>query len=128
MSHLFYDFLHYLLILEQQEQTNWGDKVTERLADDLKLKFRDMKGFSHRNIKYMLQFAAAYPDFTIGQQPAAQLPWGHHMLLLDRVKDRIERNFYIQKALENGWLRDILSSQVKSGLYSRQTSVEKFSI
>src|SRR5688572_5895787 len=70
-------------ILEQQQQANWGDKVTEQLADDLKREFPDMKGFSLRNINYMRQFAAVYPDFTIVQQPAAQLPWGHHMLLID---------------------------------------------
>ena len=70
----------------------------------------------------MRQFAAVYPDFTIVQQPAAQLPWGHHMLLLDRVKDENYRNFYMQKAIENGWSRNILSMQVKSDLHARQGS------
>lgn len=106
-------------IQEQQERANWGDKVTERLADDLKREFPDMKGLSHRNIKYMWQFAIVHPDFTIGQQPAAQLPWGHHMLLLDRVKDEQQRNFYMQKAVENGWSRNILNLQIKSGLHAR---------
>ena len=59
-------------IVEQQHQANWGDKVTERLSDDLKREFPDMKGFSHRNIKYMRQFAASYPDFPIGQPVVAQ--------------------------------------------------------
>lgn len=68
----------------------------------------------------MRQFAATYHDFTIGQQPAAQLPWGHHMLLLDKVKDAQQRNFYMQKTIENGWSRVILSLQIKSGLYARQ--------
>ncbi len=61
-------------ILEQQQQANWGDKVIQQLADDLKREFPDMKGFSLRNINYMRQFAAVYPEFTIVQQSAAQLP------------------------------------------------------
>ncbi len=109
-------------ILEQQEKANWGDKVTERLANDLKREFPDMKGLSRRNLNYMRQFASIYSDFTIVQQPAAQLPWGHHMLLIDRVKAKQERNFYMQKTIENGWSRDILSLQIKSGLHARQGS------
>ena len=107
-------------IVEQQQQANWGDKVTERLSDDLKREFPDMKGFSHRNIKYMRQFAASYPDFPIGQPVVAQLPWAHHIVLLDKVKDENQRIFYMQKALENGWSRDVLSLQVKSSLHTRQ--------
>jgi predicted nuclease of restriction endonuclease-like (RecB) superfamily len=107
-------------LLEQQQQANWGDKVTERLADDLKREFPDMKGFSHRNIKYMRQFAATYPDFLFGQPAVAQLPWAHHVILLDKVKDENQRIFYIQKALENGWSRDVFSLQIKSGLHNRQ--------
>ena len=48
-----------------------------------------MKGFSVRNIKYMRAFAAAYPLFM--QQLAAQLPWSHHQVLLDKLKTTEER-------------------------------------
>ncbi len=109
-------------ILEQQEKANWGDKVTERLAEDLKQEFPDMKGFSRRNLNYMRQFASTYPGFTIVQRPVAQLPWAHHVVLMDKVKDEQQRSFYTQKALENGWSRDILSLQIKSALYARQGS------
>src|SRR3954464_6366999 len=89
-------------ILEQQQQANWGGKLTERLSDDLRREFPDMKGFSHRNIKYMRQFAATYPSFKIGQPVVAQLPWAHHVVILDKVKDENQRLFYMKKALENG--------------------------
>jgi predicted nuclease of restriction endonuclease-like (RecB) superfamily len=108
------------IIKVQQELANWGDKVTERLGLDLKKEFPDMKGFSRRNLNYMRQFASVHADFTIVQRPVAQLPWGHHVVLLDKVKGEQQRNFYMQKAIENGWSRDILSLQIKSGLYTRQ--------
>src|ERR1035441_2947932 len=43
-------------ILERQERENWGAKVIDRLAADLKRAFPDMKGFSPRNLKYMRRF------------------------------------------------------------------------
>src|ERR1035437_2574472 len=64
-------------ILNRQSQQGWGSKVIERLAADLRAAFPDMKGFSSRNLKYMKFFAQECPDFQIGQQSAAQLPWFH---------------------------------------------------
>lgn len=54
------------------------------------------------------------------QQAAAQLLWGHHQILLDKVKEPKQRLFYIQKCVENGWSRNILSEQIASNLYERQ--------
>ena len=125
-----------ITVLRQQEQEGWGAKIIDKLATDLKMEFPDMKGFSVRNIKYMRSFAEAYPQFgqqpaaqfqnpenknpIIVQQPAAQLPWAHHQVLLDKVKTPKERDFYIQKTIENGWSRNILTHQIESGLYKAQ--------
>ncbi|TCO82775.1 uncharacterized protein DUF1016 [Plasticicumulans lactativorans] len=73
-------------ILARQAEQGWGAKVIERLAHDLRAVFPDMKGFSPSNFKYMRAFAEAWPDESIVQQPAAQLPWGHNLVLLDRLK------------------------------------------
>lgn len=58
-------------ILQQQATQGWGAKVIENLAADLNTEFTDMKGFSVRNLKYMVAFAKAFPLF--GQQAAAQM-------------------------------------------------------
>lgn len=72
-------------ILTRQAEQGWGAKVIERLANDLRAAFPDMKGFSPRNLKYMRAFAEAWPDKPFVQQAAAQLPWGHNLVLLDRL-------------------------------------------
>jgi predicted nuclease of restriction endonuclease-like (RecB) superfamily len=59
--------------------------VIDRLAHDLHKAFPDMKGFSPRNLKYMRAFADAWPDEAFVQQAVARLPWGHNMVLLDRL-------------------------------------------
>jgi predicted nuclease of restriction endonuclease-like (RecB) superfamily len=78
-------------ILTRQERENWGTKVIDRLSADLKSAFPEMRGFSPRNLKYMRAFAEAWPDEAIVQQLVAQIPWGHHLRILDHVKDPIER-------------------------------------
>jgi len=123
-------------ILQQQKSEGWGTKVIDRLAVDLKMEFPDMKGWSVRNIKYMRAFAEAYPDFLIVQQPAAQLataqkvqqlaaqiPWSHHQVILDKFKEQEQRLFYIQKIVENGWSRNILLQQIETGVHNRQGKV-----
>lgn len=107
-------------ILTRQQQQGWGAKVIERLAKDLQREFPEMKGFSSRNLKYMRAFAEAYPDEQTVQQAAAQIPWFHNCVLLDKVKDRTERLWYIQQTLEYGWSRNVLVHQIDSGLYHRQ--------
>jgi len=72
-------------ILTRQAQQGWGAKVIDRLARDLRQAFPEMKGFSPRNLKYMRAFAEAWPDFEFVQQVAAQIPWFHNCLLLDKV-------------------------------------------
>ena len=107
-------------ILMRQEQQGWGSKVITQLSKDLAQEFPEMKGFSVRNLKYMRTFANTYPDLELGQQPVALIPWGHNCVLLDKVQDSIERLWYARKALENGWSRAVLTTQIEGGLYLRK--------
>lgn len=114
-------------ISQQVKEANWGTKIIEKLADDLLSEFPDMKGLSLRNIKYMRQFADMYPEIQFGQQAVAQIPWGHHVTIMDKIKAIDDALFYISKTIENGWSRDILSLQIKSNLHHRQgKSVNNF--
>jgi predicted nuclease of restriction endonuclease-like (RecB) superfamily len=105
-------------ILTQQASDGWGSHVIERLSRDLKQEFPDMKGFSTRNLGYMKAFAAAWPDERILQQAAAKIPWGHNMLILEKLKSPEERQWYIQKTIENGWSRNVLALQIENGIYN----------
>lgn len=108
------------LILARQDRQGWGAKVIERLSEDLRREFPDMKGLSARNLRYMRAFAEAWPDEAIVQQVVAQLPWGHNVRLLDYANTPSEREWYARAAIENGWSRNVLVHQIESGLYARQ--------
>ena len=107
-------------ILEQQQKAKWGDKLLDVLEKDLKSSFPGLKGFSKTNLKYMRLFAEAYPNFVIGQTVSDQLPWSHHMVLLQHAKSAEERHWYMQQTLSSGWSFRVLSNQLKSKLYDRQ--------
>src|SRR5580658_8347219 len=107
-------------IHDRQERENWGAKVIERLAADLKRAFPDMKGFSPRNLKYMRAFGEAWPDEAIVQQLVAQIPWGHNVRILDRVKASEDRIWYAKATIQHGWSRDVLVHQIESGRLNRQ--------
>jgi predicted nuclease of restriction endonuclease-like (RecB) superfamily len=107
-------------ILQRQAQQGWGAKVIDRLGTDLHRAFPDMTGLSPRNLKYMRAFADAWPDDAIVQQAAAQIPWFHNCVLLDKLKSREERLWYIGQTIENGWSRNVLVHWIESDLYERQ--------
>jgi predicted nuclease of restriction endonuclease-like (RecB) superfamily len=94
--------------------------VLERLAADLHVAFPDVHGFSRRDLGYMRSFAAAYRDGVFVQQLVAQIPWGHNVRILDKVKDAPVREWYARQTIEHGWSRDVLVHQIESRLYERQ--------
>ena len=107
-------------ILARPEREGWGARTIDRLSHDLREAFPDMRGFSPRNLKYMCAFATAWPDRAIVQQAAAQIPWFHNCVLLDKVSDLETRLWYIAKAREEGWSRSVLILQIERRLHQRQ--------
>lgn len=106
-------------ILKLQQEAKWGSKFIEKLSKDLQSEFPGMKGFSVSNLKKMKIFAELHQE-PISSQVVNQLPWGHIVILLLKVKNRPERDWYINKALEYGWSRSILEIQIEQQLYERQ--------
>ena len=94
--------------------------MIERLAHDLRTAFPDMKGFSRANLMYMRAFAEAWPDAEIVQQAVGQLPWGHNLVLLSKLKSQAQRLRYAQQAIEHGWSRAILEMQIETRRLERE--------
>ena len=109
------------------EHKVWGNKFIENLARDIRLEFPEKKGFSQRNLKYMAKFASIYPDREFVQQVVAQIPWGHNIVLLDKVQDADKRLWYAETCQKNGWSRNVLVHQIESSLYERQVLADKIS-
>lgn len=129
------------LLDSRQAEEGWGAAVIPRLARDLANELPEVKGFSERNMRLMLQFYRAYPallgpggDFVqppVAQmqgaatglflQPlVAQLPWAHNLLLLQAVKDETTRAWYASQTLSQGWSRNALKMQIETAAHLRQ--------
>jgi len=123
-------------ITEKQATKNWGEAIVEQLSKDLLNAFPDMKGFSRSNLFYMKKWYLFYNQYFWGdnqlslqaninhhekiQQLVGQIPWGHNILIITKVKNIDEAVFYTKETLTNGWSRAVLSRQIESDLYSRQ--------
>lgn len=106
-------------ILEKQLNGGWGSKVVDRLANDLREAFPQMKGFSLTNVKYMTQFAKENPEFQISQTVFGQITWSHNIVLLQKLNNKKERSWYASKAIENGWSSRMLVIWIENDLYNR---------
>ena len=125
-------------IVEKQKNAKWGDGFLKQLSQDLSAEFPEMKGFSLRNIerirKWYITYKDVFPfatqlvpqieDSSKTAQPVPQsffsIPWGHHILIMQRCKDVNMALFYIQQTIENNWSRTVLDWQIDSNLYERQ--------
>ena len=136
------------MINQQQQQHGWGAKIIHKLAKDIKNELPEEKGFSERNLKFMVQFYNEYKTPNLkGKQPVSQLenndtslipkqpvseiepitkqlvsqiPWGHNILLMQKIKNQNTRLQYIQQTITEGWTRDVLASMIKSNWHNRQ--------
>ena len=69
------------------ENKAYGSNFTKQVSQELKLTFPNMKGFSERNIRAMRMFYEEYATDEKWQQLVAKLPWGHNLLLIEKIKD-----------------------------------------
>ena len=127
-------------IIEKQKVLGWGSQVIVQLSKDLSSCFPDDKGYSERNLRNMKTFANEYPDFPYLQVPLdkinqdqiwqvslaklrtgdneviriplTQITWYHHISLIPKTPDILERAFYIMETIREGWSRDVMLMQV----------------
>lgn len=107
-------------ILERQRKQGWGAKIIDRLSHDLTTAFPDINGLSSRNLLFMRSFAEAYPDPAIVKQLVSQIPWGHIIRILQKIKDPADRLWYVRQTIENGWSRNILAMHIEAKAHQRQ--------
>ncbi len=108
------------MIHERQQQEGWGAKVIPKLSRDIRNELPEIKGFSERNLKRMIAFYREYPLVSMNvpqavaqlpegssrenlQQLVEKIPWGHHILLMEKVKDLSVRLWYMHQIIEQGW-------------------------
>jgi predicted nuclease of restriction endonuclease-like (RecB) superfamily len=105
-------------ISEKQEKSGWGTGFIDRIVSELKHEFPDIKGFSRRNVYAILQWHKFYSlKYQFVPHDVAQIPWGHNRLIITKVKNIEEAEFYCLATAQNGWDRDTLEVQIENKYY-----------
>jgi len=105
-------------IVERQKKYKWGDNIVEALARDLKEAFPEARGFSERNIWNMRRFYEEYKNKLFLQQLVAEIPWGHNLMIMEKISADNEREYYIKSSRDFGWSRSVLLNQIKANVYA----------
>lgn len=116
--------MYYKIGLKLIENNKWGVSFIDTLAKDLKIEFPNIKGMSARNLRYMQKFATEFDNDEFLQHYVAKIPWSSITTIMDQVKEKNIRNWYIEETVKNGWSRPIIIHQIASKLYERQALLE----
>lgn len=117
LTSLYWDIGHRLS--KKTTSEGWGAKTVESLSKDLGSTFPGVAGFSKRNLELMRQFAESYPD-GIYETAVSQIPWGHNIVLMQRLHSHAERLWYSEQIIKNGWSRNVLVMRIESKLHKRK--------
>jgi predicted nuclease of restriction endonuclease-like (RecB) superfamily len=106
------------LLFEKQMEEGYGSGVVKQLSVDLKNTFPDM-GLSPRNLWDMKRFYERYhsADEKL-RQAVAVLPWGHNLLLINKIQSLEAVAYYSNEAVTKGWSRDWLLNAIKMDSYT----------
>lgn len=128
------------LLQQSQDADGWGKKTLQRLSADLKNEYSEIKGFTVRNMQYMVQFyneynkelttvkCAAVPiaKSVISQLneynfilPVKHLDWTHNLVLMKQVKDIHARYWYMVQSISNHWTTRYLQEAIKLDDYGK---------
>lgn len=124
------------MIFENQTLLKGRNNYIDQLSKDIKSEFPLISGFSRTNLFNIRKFYIFYAENSVQQavgleitdsirQPVGLkklvlIPWGHHVLILEKTKTKEEAFFYINETLKNNWSRAILTLHLKQNLFIRQ--------
>lgn len=103
-------------------RANYGEEVVLTLAAQLLKEYGS--SFSVKNLRRMVQFAAAYPDERIVVSLIRQLSWTHFIALIP-LKDPLQRDYYAQMESAEHWSVRTLRERIDSMLYERTALSKK---
>ena len=113
------------LIVENQEKHEWGKSVVDSLSNDINKQIDGVKGYSSQNLWKMRQFYIEYLNDTELLELAKVIPWGHNVLIFQKIKNRTERKYYLEATANFAWSRAVLLNQIKASAYQHHIANPK---
>jgi len=106
-------------IVEKQEAFGWGKSIVQNLSIELQKEFVGMKGFSIQNLWNMRQFYLEYKDNEKLQPLVGEISWTKNVVIFQKCKDALEREFYIKMTIQFGLTKDVLINHIENKSYEK---------
>ena len=117
------------MILQKQRGRTWGQEVVQRVSKDLQSAFPGIKGFSASNLWRMKLFHETYAHNKKLAPMVREIAWSHNLIIMERCKDDLQREFYIRMTRRFGWSKNVLIHQIENQTYEKtllsQTSFDQ---
>lgn len=107
------------LIVTRQQGEVWGKSVVKTLAQDLKREFPGVTGFSASNLWRMKLFYETYESSEKLAPLVREIGWSHNLVIMEKCKDDLEREFYLRMTRKYGWTKNVLIHQVENQSYEK---------
>ena len=106
-------------IQDKQKEQGWGKGVVEILSKELQKEFPGAKGYSAGNLWRMKKF---YLNYCASEKLAPlvrEISWSNNIVIMEKCKDDLEREFYIQMTKRYGWSKRILTNFIEAKTYEK---------
>lgn len=109
--------------------------MVENLSEDLQKEYPGMQGYSSFNLWRMRKFYLYYRERKKLAPLVQEIGWSHNIVILEKCKDDLEKEFYIKMTKKFGWTKAVLIHQIEGGSYERflsnqtnfdQTLIDKY--
>ena len=106
-------------IYRQQKEKCWGKSVVEILANELQKEFPGVQGFTARNLWFMRQFYTEYSADVILKPLVSEISWSKNIVIMQKCKDPLQREFYIKMTRRYGWTKDVLINNIENRAFEK---------
>ena len=106
-------------IVQRQENFGWGKSIVKNLSDELQKEFVGLKGFSVQNLWNMRQFYIEYQNNEKLQTLSREIGWSHNVLIFQKCKDDIQKEFYMKSVQRFGWSYRVLDNQISNNTFEK---------
>ena len=107
------------LIVQNQKKNNWGKSIVDKLSKDINRVIDGVTGYSPQNLWRMRQFYLEYKNHPELLNLTLKIPWGQNLLVLHKIKNKVEKEYYLRATDKLAWSRAVLLNQIKAEAYNR---------
>lgn len=103
----------------QQTEKGWGKSIVKVLSRELQAEFPGAKGYSAANLWRMRNFYLTYRNSEKLAPLVREISWTNNVVIMEKCKDDLQREFYIQMAKRYGWTKRILANFIEAQTYEK---------